>query len=80
MGTLVFGLPVYTHKDGNVADALDRGASVAAALTARGHEVAPIVRGNDRGLYGRGQIILRNRESGVLWAGSVSSQHTGSFA
>ncbi len=43
---------------------------VGAALEAKGH---PIVRTGGRartGVYGRGQIIVRDPESGVLWGGS----------
>ena len=40
-----------------------------ADLQARGHLVEP-VSGWDRALFGRGQIILRDRETGVLIGGS----------
>jgi gamma-glutamyltranspeptidase/glutathione hydrolase len=40
-----------------------------AALAEMGHPVTP-VSGRRRQTFGRGQIILRDRESGVLWAGS----------
>ncbi len=39
------------------------------SLSAMGHPVERI-RGMGRALFGRGQIILRDRESGVLWGGS----------
>ena len=38
-------------------------------LAAMGHDVTP-VRGYDRSLFGRGQIILRDPETGVLCGGS----------
>ena len=40
-----------------------------ASLAEMGHLVAPI-RGHARSIFGRGLIILRNSESGVLQAGS----------
>jgi gamma-glutamyltranspeptidase/glutathione hydrolase len=40
-------------------------------LTSRGHEVLR-VKGYDRALFGRGQIILRDPRTGVLTAGSDS--------
>ncbi|MCX8024086.1 MAG: gamma-glutamyltransferase family protein [Thermanaerothrix sp.] len=40
-----------------------------AALAAMGHPIER-VGGMGRALFGRGQIILRDRESGVLWGGS----------
>jgi gamma-glutamyltranspeptidase / glutathione hydrolase len=51
--------------------ALEEGISVAAmaALADMGHNVRP-VSGYGRGLFGRGQIIYRDAQSGVLWAGS----------
>jgi gamma-glutamyltranspeptidase / glutathione hydrolase len=42
---------------------------VMARLAEMGHPVAP-VSGQGRALFGRGQIILRDAESGVLWGGS----------
>jgi gamma-glutamyltranspeptidase / glutathione hydrolase len=38
-------------------------------LVDMGHEILPVA-GFDRSLFGRGQIIVRDAESGVLWAGS----------
>ena len=40
-----------------------------AALAAMGHTPAP-VSGVGRGLFGRGQVIYRDPDSGVLWGGS----------
>ena len=38
---------------------------IASRLRARGHNViGPPVSGKDRGVFGRAQIILRNRETG----------------
>jgi len=42
---------------------------VMARLAEMGHPVTP-VGGLERSLFGRGQIIRRDPESGVLWAGS----------
>jgi gamma-glutamyltranspeptidase/glutathione hydrolase len=39
-------------------------------LAQRGHAIALRAGGYDRALFGRGQIILRDDETGVLWAGS----------
>jgi gamma-glutamyltranspeptidase/glutathione hydrolase len=41
----------------------------AAALAGMGHPLR-MVSGHERALFGRGQIILRNPASGVLWGGS----------
>lgn len=38
-------------------------------LAAMGHRVT-YVKGFDRSVFGRGQIILRNPTTGVFWAGS----------
>lgn len=42
---------------------------VMAGLSRMGHEVQPVV-GYQRAIFGRGQIILRDPETGVLWGGS----------
>jgi gamma-glutamyltranspeptidase / glutathione hydrolase len=40
-------------------------------LRTMGHEVSPsVLRGWQRQLFGKAQIILRDRASGVLWGGS----------
>ena len=51
--------------------ALEEGipASVMAELADLGHHVRP-VSGMGRSLFGRGQIIRRDAENGVLWGGS----------
>jgi gamma-glutamyltranspeptidase/glutathione hydrolase len=51
--------------------ALEKGISVSvmAALARMGHPVSP-VSGYARAVFGRGQIILRDLENGVLWGGS----------
>jgi len=56
-------------SDGKVA--IEEGISfnTIAELAQKGHSTAPVT-GHNRALFGRGQIILRNRESGVLWGGS----------
>jgi gamma-glutamyltranspeptidase/glutathione hydrolase len=40
-----------------------------AALAAMGHP-ASLITGYDRSVFGRGQVILRQAEDGVLWGGS----------
>jgi gamma-glutamyltranspeptidase/glutathione hydrolase len=40
-----------------------------AALAQMGHEIIP-TSGHGRAIFGRGQVILRDRDSGVLWGGS----------
>ncbi|MGA7195378.1 MAG: gamma-glutamyltransferase family protein [Anaerolineales bacterium] len=66
-------LPRFCIEDGtaNGVVALEEGISdeIAADLTARGHQVQKVA-GWDRALFGRGQIILRDPESGVLIGGS----------
>ncbi|KAL7570824.1 hypothetical protein ACA910_018894 [Epithemia clementina (nom. ined.)] len=44
--------------------------SVIQELHGRGHSLVPNVGGHARSIFGRAQIIQRNRASGVLWAGS----------
>ena len=39
-------------------------------LQNRGHVIYPNVRGHDRAVFGRGQIIKRDPKTGVLWGGS----------
>lgn len=39
-------------------------------LKERGHEMNSGISGHMRSLFGRAQIIKRDRETGVLWAGS----------
>lgn len=48
----------------------DRGEALVEGLEGKGHTVAPLVTGDARSLYGRGQIIVRNPTTGVLWGGS----------
>jgi gamma-glutamyltranspeptidase/glutathione hydrolase len=66
-------LPRFCIMDGEAggAVALERGipVEVMAELAQMGHTFKP-VSGHSRALFGRGQIILRDRESGVLWGGS----------
>jgi gamma-glutamyltranspeptidase/glutathione hydrolase len=65
--------PRFCITDGSPEDevALENGISVEvmARLAALGHTVVP-VDGHDRAIFGRGQVILRDRKSGVLWGGS----------
>lgn len=39
-------------------------------LKAKGHTMKPYAGGHDRSVFGRAQIIKRDRKTGVLWAGS----------
>jgi len=43
--------------------------STMARLAEMGHPVRPVM-GHGRAVFGRGQVILRDRETGVLWGGS----------
>jgi gamma-glutamyltranspeptidase/glutathione hydrolase len=66
-------LPRFCIEDGSAGGgvALEQGipARVIADLKSRGHPIR-VVRGQDRAFFGRGQIILRDPQSGVLTAGS----------
>jgi len=44
--------------------------SVIKELRRRGHQLKSGIVGHGRAIFGRAQIIKRNRENGVLWAGS----------
>ena len=57
----VFGLysDLNNHKEKDEVDS-----DVASRLRARGHNVIGPVSGKDRSVFGRAQIILRNRETG----------------
>jgi gamma-glutamyltranspeptidase / glutathione hydrolase len=65
--------PRFCIEDGTAGGqvALEEGIpqDTIADLAYMGHAVYP-VGGYERALFGRGQIILRNPETGVLWAGS----------
>jgi gamma-glutamyltranspeptidase/glutathione hydrolase len=65
--------PRFCINDGTAggAVALEDGISVevTSKLDMMGHKVIP-TSGHSRAIFGRGQIILRNRETGVLWGGS----------
>jgi gamma-glutamyltranspeptidase/glutathione hydrolase len=65
--------PRFCIEDGSAGGrvALEQGipVEVMSALAQLGHPVQP-VSGHARALFGRGQIILRQPDSGVLWAGS----------
>ena len=56
------------EHDGGVPG--DKGERLAEALRCRGHVIDAVLRGTDRELVGRGQIIIRNSETHVLRAGS----------
>jgi gamma-glutamyltranspeptidase / glutathione hydrolase len=66
-------LPRFCIVEGEAGGrvALEEGlpVEVMAALASMGHPAFP-VSGYNRSLFGRGQVILRMAESGVLWAGS----------
>lgn len=65
--------PRFCIEDGTAGGrvALEEGIPLEtmARLAAMGHPVRPVT-GYARALFGRGQIIVRDRESGVLWGGS----------
>jgi gamma-glutamyltranspeptidase/glutathione hydrolase len=65
--------PRYSINDGSAGGAisLEEGIPVEtmAALASMGHPVVP-VSGHGRAVFGRGQVIVRDRENGVLWGGS----------
>lgn len=65
--------PRFCIGDGSAGGsvALEEGIPVAvmAELAQMGHPVVP-VSGHGRATFGRGQVILRDHESGVLWGGS----------
>jgi gamma-glutamyltranspeptidase/glutathione hydrolase len=69
----VLDLPRFCISSGEAGGgvALEEGISseVIADLADMGHDVER-VSGHARALFGRGQIILREAESGVLWGGS----------
>jgi len=44
--------------------------TVVEELQKRGHQLRPNQKGHERSLFGRAQIIKRDRTTGVLWAGS----------
>eukprot|EP01038_Epipyxis_sp_PR26KG_P004176 gene4176-5943_t len=60
-----------THTNAYISSgSYEEESSVVNALTQRGHKVGPIIRGDKRSVFGRGQIILRNPITGAIWAGS----------
>jgi gamma-glutamyltranspeptidase / glutathione hydrolase len=65
--------PRFCIEDGSAGGgvALEDGIppQVLAELRSMGHNLRP-VSGYDRGLFGRGQVILWDEDSGALWAGS----------
>ncbi len=69
----VLDLPRFCIEDGRAGGkvALEQGipAEVVASLETMGHPVR-IVDGHERALFGRGQIIVRDKDRGVLWGGS----------
>jgi gamma-glutamyltranspeptidase / glutathione hydrolase len=69
----VLDRPRFCISDGTAGGrvALEEGIPfpVLAELAQMGHPVVPVT-GQARALFGRGQVILRDRSSGVLWGGS----------
>jgi gamma-glutamyltranspeptidase/glutathione hydrolase len=65
--------PRFCIADGTAGGkiALEEGIPVKTmtALAQIGHEIVP-TSGHERAIFGRGQVILRDRVSGVLWGGS----------
>jgi gamma-glutamyltranspeptidase/glutathione hydrolase len=65
--------PRFCIPDGSAGGqvALEKGipVEVMARLAAMGHQVVP-KDGHDRAIFGRGQVILRDRKGGILWGGS----------
>jgi len=65
--------PRFCIQDGEAGGtvALEEGIppAVMSALEQMGHQIKP-VSGFARATFGRGQVIVRDRESGVLWGGS----------
>ncbi|NPV67555.1 MAG: gamma-glutamyltransferase family protein [Anaerolineae bacterium] len=57
------------EPDGRIAVEEGIPFEVLASLAGRGHQLVPVT-GRERGLFGGGQIILRDPASGVLWGGS----------
>ena len=64
--------PRFCITDGehNGMVALEKGLDIEtmAELSQMGHKISPTT-GHQRAIFGRGQIVLRDRESGVLWVG-----------
>jgi gamma-glutamyltranspeptidase/glutathione hydrolase len=67
-------LPRFCIADGTQEGSVQLEAGVETTeveeLKRRGHNLIPDVIGHDRAIFGRAQIIQRNRSTGVLWAGS----------
>jgi gamma-glutamyltranspeptidase/glutathione hydrolase len=65
--------PRFCIEDGRASGrvALEEGISpqVMTTLEAMGHSIRP-VSGFDRALFGRGQVIVWDKDQGVFWAGS----------
>jgi gamma-glutamyltranspeptidase/glutathione hydrolase len=65
--------PRFCINDGTAGGsvALEEGipVDVMSKLAMMGHNVIP-TSGHSKGIFGRGQIILRDRKTGVLWGGS----------
>lgn len=43
---------------------------VLSALRKKGHHVGPLVKDRERVMYGKAQVIVKDPQTGVLWAGS----------
>jgi len=57
-------------KDGQVQFEAEVDEAVVKDLEHRGHDLKAGVSGHGRAVFGRAQIIKRDRKTGVLWAGS----------
>ena len=62
--------PLEGESQQSLLENLGGEGAVAAGLRTRGHRVLDIVRGEERSVFGWGHLILRDGQSGVLWAGS----------
>jgi gamma-glutamyltranspeptidase/glutathione hydrolase len=58
------------QKDGQVHLEAEVTEEVVEDLKARGHDIRSGIVGHERAIFGRAQIIKRDRKTGVLWAGS----------
>lgn len=54
----------------DVGEHSSAGLNMAEELRAKGHKVGPPVKDRERVMYGKAQVILKDPQTGVLWAGS----------
>mmetsp|Transcript_46864 Transcript_46864/g.120753 ORF Transcript_46864/g.120753 Transcript_46864/m.120753 type:complete len:460 (-) Transcript_46864:3558-4937(-) len=62
--------PGHEGFEGDVAIEEGMPAEAVDSLLKRGHSLRSNIRGEERSLFGRGQVIVRDISTGVLWAGS----------